>query len=159
VSATRFVAEKEAGNMARAAVAGRLGTRSGARDLVKDFRDFMLKHNFLGLAVAVVLGAAVGKVVAGVVEDVVMPIVGVILPGGDWRSAQWVLSGGNAIKYGDLVGRIIEFLAVAVVVFAVVKVVLERDAKPEPATKACPECLELVPAAARRCRACGSAFA
>lgn len=146
--------------MERTAVVGGAGAhaRKRASGLAREFRDFLLKHNFLGLAVAVVLGGAVGKVVAGIVEDVVMPIVGVVLPGGDWRNAQLAISGANAIKYGDLVGRTIEFLVVALVVFAIVRSVLERDAKPPAPTRTCPECLESIPAAARRCRACASAI-
>jgi large conductance mechanosensitive channel len=124
----------------------------------KEFREFLLKQNAFALAVGVVIGAAVGKVVSGIVEDVVMPIVGLVLPGGEWRNAQIVLSGQNAIKYGDLVGRIIDFFVVAVVVFLLIKAFLEKPAA-APATKSCPQCLELIPAAARKCRACGSQVA
>lgn len=121
-----------------------------------EFREFLLKQNALALAVGVIIGAAVGKVVSGVVDDVLMPIIGMALPGGDWRNAQFVLSGQNAIKYGDLAGRLLDFAIVALVVFAITKALLEKPAPPA-ATKACPECLETVPAAARKCRACGSA--
>jgi large conductance mechanosensitive channel len=124
----------------------------------KEFREFLLKQNAFALAVGVVIGAAIGKVVSGIVEDVVMPIVGLVLPGGEWRNAQIVLSGQNAIKYGDLVGRIIDFFVVAVVVFLLIKAFLEKPAA-APATKSCPQCLELIPAAARKCRACGSQVA
>jgi large conductance mechanosensitive channel len=133
--------------------------KAAAQHWIGDFRTFFLKHNVLGLAVGVVIGGAVGKVVSGVVDDLVMPIVGVMLPGGEWRTAQFVLSGANAIKYGDLIGRVIDFAIVAAVVFIILKALIERD-KPAPAlavpTKACPECLEAIPSAARRCRACGS---
>jgi large conductance mechanosensitive channel len=124
----------------------------------KEFREFLLKQNAFALAVGVVIGAAVGKVVSGIVEDVVMPIVGLVLPGGEWRNAQIVLSGQNAIKYGDLAGRIIDFFVVALVVFLLIKAFLEKPAA-APATKSCPQCLELIPAAARKCRACGSQVA
>ncbi len=130
-----------------------------ARGWVGDFKTFLLKHQVLGLAVGVIIGGAVGKVVSGIVDDLIMPIVGVLLPGGDWRSASLTLSGTNAIKYGDLIGRIVDFAIVAAVVFTIVKAFIERGAAPAapaPATKACPECLETIPAAARRCRACGS---
>ena len=52
----------------------------------KEFRDFLFKQNALALAVGVIIGAAVSKVVSGIVDDVLMPIVGVVLPGGEWRS-------------------------------------------------------------------------
>jgi len=124
----------------------------------REFREFLLKQNAFALAVGVVIGAAVGRVVSGIVEDLVMPIVGLVLPGGEWRNAQIVLSGQNAIKYGDLVGRIIDFFVVALVVFLLIKAFMEKPAA-APATKSCPQCLELIPAAARKCRACGSQVA
>jgi large conductance mechanosensitive channel len=129
-----------------------------ARSHLAGFRDFLLKQNALALAVGVVIGGAIGKVVSGIVDDVIMPIVGVILPAGDWRSAQLVLSGENAIKYGDLLGRIVDFVIVAAVVYFVTKAILERNppAAPAATTRACPECLDPIPIAARKCRACGS---
>jgi large conductance mechanosensitive channel len=132
-------------------------TSGVAKKTVAEFRAFLLKHNVLGLAVGVVIGGAVGKVVSGIVDDVIMPLVGVLLPGGEWRRAELVLAGTNAIKYGDLIGRTVDFLIVAAVVFAIIKALLDRDKPAAPSTKACPECLENVPLAARKCRACGSA--
>jgi hypothetical protein len=73
-----------------------------------------------------------------------MPIVGLALPGGDWRSAQLSLGGSAAIKYGDLFGRAVDFVIVALVVFIIVKALLP----PAPATKTCPEYQETIPAAA-----------
>jgi large conductance mechanosensitive channel len=129
---------------------------TAARSHAKEFREFLLKQNVVALAIGVVIGGALGKVVTGIVDDVIMPIVGVILPGGEWRSAQLVLSGDNAIKYGDLLGRIVDFVIVAAVVYLVTKSLLERNKPAPPATKPCPECLETLPAAARKCRACAS---
>jgi large conductance mechanosensitive channel len=123
--------------------------------LAAEFKEFLLKQNALALAVGVIIGAALGRVVSGVVEDLIMPVVGLVLPGGDWRNAQVPLSGNNAIKYGDLVGRFIDFAIVALVVFGIVKLLLEKPPPPE-TTKACPQCLELIPVLAKRCRACTS---
>ena len=134
--------------------------RAATRSHLAGFREFLLKQNALALAIGVVIGGAMGRVVSGVVDDVIMPIIGVILPGGEWRNAQIVLSGTNAIKYGDLLGRILDFVVVAAVVYFVTKAILERN-QPAPApatTKNCPECLETVPLAARKCRACGSSI-
>jgi len=146
--------------MSNIVLPARLAKGGGAlRGWATEFRGFLLKHQVLGLAVGVVIGGAVGKVVSGLVDDLIMPIVGVLLPGGDWRSAQLTLSGANAIKYGDLLGRVLDFAIVGAVVFTVVKMFIERDAKPAapaPATRTCPQCLETIPAAARRCRACTS---
>ncbi len=122
-------------------------------NVVSEFKTFLLKQNALALAIGVVIGAAVGKVVSGIVDDLIMPIVGCLLPsGGEWRNAQITLLGSNAIKYGDLIGRLIDFLIVAVVVFFIVKLFIKEA--PPPATKACPQCLETIPATATRCRAC-----
>ena len=121
-------------------------------NLASEFKTFLLKQNALALAIGVIIGAAVGKVVSGLVDDLIMPIVGVILPGGEWRNAQLQLFGGNAIKYGDLIGRLIDFFIVAAVVFLIVKAFIREG--PPPPTKTCPQCLETIPAAAKRCRAC-----
>ena len=125
------------------------------RATTREFREFLLKQNAFALAIGVIIGAAIGRVVSGIVEDVLMPVIGLILPGGEWRNAQIVLSGQNAIKYGDLAGRALDFLVVALVVFGLTKMFLEKPPA-APATKSCPECLELIPVAARKCRACGS---
>ena len=125
------------------------------RSTTREFREFLLKQNAFALAIGVVIGAAIGKVVSGIVDDVVMPIVGLALPGGEWRNAQFVLSGQNAIKYGDLAGRFVDFFLIALVVFLLSKAFLEKPAA-APATKSCPQCLEAIPAAAKKCRACGS---
>ncbi len=132
-------------------------TAGAAKGFVAEFKAFLLKHQVLGLAVGVVIGGAIGKVVSGVVEDFIMPIIGVVLPGGEWRTAQLVLSGNNAIKYGDFIGRVVDFVFIAFVVFVIVKAFIkEAPAAPAPATKSCPQCLETIPQAARRCRACAS---
>jgi large conductance mechanosensitive channel len=123
---------------------------------IAGFREFLLKQNALALAIGVVIGAAVGRVVTGIVEDVIMPVVGLVLPSGEWRNAVLTLPRGNALKYGDLLGRCVDFLLIALVVYFATKALLEKPAAPAPATRTCPECLEAVPAAARRCRACTS---
>jgi large conductance mechanosensitive channel len=92
-----------------------------------------------------------------------MPVISLFLPAGDWREKEFVLKStidatGKAtvtsIKYGDLAGTILDFLIISTVVFLITKALLPK-AK-EPATKDCPECLEKIPAAARKCKACGS---
>jgi large conductance mechanosensitive channel len=130
---------------------------SSARGFAREFREFLLKQNVIALAIGVVIGAAIGKVVSGVVDDVIMPLVGLVLPAGDWRQAKLALGGGNAILYGDLLGRLLDFGIVALVVFLILRALVKQPkAAPAAATKACPFCLETIPAAASRCRACGS---
>jgi large conductance mechanosensitive channel len=126
---------------------------------IQEFREFLLKQNAFALAIGVIIGAAIGKVISGIVDDLLMPLIGVIMPGGDWRNAQFVLSGTNAIKYGDLIGRIVDFVIVAAVVYAITKRFLEKKPVDQaPTTKTCPECLETIPLGARRCRACTAAI-
>lgn len=125
--------------------------------LAKDFREFLLKQNALALAVGVVIGAAIGKVVSAIVDDIIMPIVGLLIPGGEWRNWELPLTHDaagkvtNAIKYGDLFGRIIDFVIIAVVVFAVTKALIKTAP-----TKNCPRCTEALPIAATRCKYCTS---
>jgi len=131
----------------------------------REFREFLLKQNALALAVGVIIGGAVGKVVTSIVADLLMPVVGLGLPGGNWREWKYVLSQRvgpdgkdvvNSINYGAFFGTLVDFVIVAFVVFLIVKQFL----KPAPATptKGCPYCLETVPIGATKCRACASAI-
>ena len=134
--------------------------------MLKEFKSFLLKTNALALAVGVIIGGAVGKVVSSLVSDIIMPVISLAIPGGSWREAKFVLSSTtdatgktvqNAITIGAFIGSVVDFVIIATAVFLITKMLI----KPEPAptgaaTKACPECLETIPQAAKRCRACGS---
>ena len=129
--------------------------------MLQDFKKFLLQTNALALAVGVVIGGAVGKVVASLVSDVLMPVIGIAIPGGAWREQKIVLSTNpdgtvaNAITYGAFLGSVIDFVIIALVVFMITKALLKpAPAPPAPPTKICPACLEVIPAAATRCRAC-----
>ena len=122
-----------------------------------EFRAFLTKSNALALAVGVIIGASVGNVVTAVAKDILMPLISPILPAGDWRQAKWVVHGTNAILYGHFLGVTIDFVIIAFIVFLITKALLRpAPAPPTPVTKTCPQCLEIVPAAATRCRACTS---
>jgi large conductance mechanosensitive channel len=104
--------------------------------MLSEFRAFLIKANAIALAIGVVLGAAVAKLVASVADDVLMPIIGLVLPGGNWRSARLVLSTTtdaagkvteNAILYGHLLGALIDFIIVALVVFLVMKWLIKEE--------------------------------
>jgi large conductance mechanosensitive channel len=134
--------------------------------MISEFRAFLTRTNALALAVGVIVGAAIGNVVSSFAADILMPLVGKLLPNGDWRSARIVLTTGhdangkiteNAILYGHFAGTVIDFVIISFVVFLIVRWLI-RPA-PDPATKKCPECLETKPAAARRCRACTASVA
>ena len=92
-----------------------------------DFVDFLKKYQVIGLAVAFIIGAASTKLVTALVNDVVMPIVGVLVPNGEWRQA--VLQVGP-VKFliGDFAGNLIDFLIIALVVFLIVKWLMREDA-------------------------------
>jgi len=121
--------------------------------LIQDFKAFALKGNVVDLAVAVVIGAAFGKIVSALVADIVMPLVNFVQPGGEWRN--WSVTALH-FKVGDFLGAVVDFFLIALVLFLVVTRFVNRVYKREaaPPTKACPECLEQIPLAARRCRAC-----
>lgn len=116
-----------------------------------EFKAFLLKNNVVSLAVAFILGAAVGKVVSALVADLVMPVVGMLSPSGEWRQLAWQL-GGAKFLVGDFLGSVLDFAVVALVVFLIAKVMIKPE--PTPETKTCPFCLEVVARAATRCKFC-----
>ena len=138
--------------------------------LIQDFKKFAFKGNVIDLAVGVVIGAAFGKIVSALVADLIMPIVSLVLPGGDWRSSGLVIrtapdpKDNVVLKYGDFIGAVVDFVLVAFVLFIVVSKIIRgieaRTSKPEepapPSTKECKYCLETIPLKATRCRACTS---
>jgi large conductance mechanosensitive channel len=136
---------------------------SSAKSFWGEFKGFALKGNLVDLAVAVVIGAAFGKIVTALVADVIMPLLTLVLPSGDWRAHGLVLRHAAqakddvVLKWGDLLGAVLDFTIVALVLFVVINKVLRARQKPaDVTTKACPFCLETIPVAATRCRACTS---
>lgn len=122
--------------------------------MLSDFKAFLTRSNALALAIGVIIGAATTGLVTAVAADLLMPIIGLVLPGGNWREAKLNLTKDSAILYGHLLGAILDFLIVALVVYFITKAAI-RPSGGVP-TKSCPECLELIPQPARRCRACGT---
>jgi large conductance mechanosensitive channel len=132
--------------------------------MLAEFKKFLLQTNALALAVGVIIGGAVGKVVSSLVSDLLMPVIGLLIPGGAWRDLKYVLrinpdgTPGNAVTYGAFIGAVVDFVIIAFCVFMITKALLKpAPAAPGPPSKTCPECLETVPLAARKCRACASA--
>jgi large conductance mechanosensitive channel len=135
----------------------------------KEFKEFIARGNVIDLAVAVVIGAAFGRIITSLVEGVIMPPIGLLLGKADFSNlfidlsgqrpvslADAQLKGLPVIAYGRFFNDIINFLIVAWIIFLVIKAVNRlRAAPPPPAnTKDCPRCLTAIPLAATRCSAC-----
>ncbi|MBQ4111038.1 MAG: large-conductance mechanosensitive channel protein MscL [Clostridia bacterium] len=89
----------------------------------KEFKEFALKGNVVDMAIGVVVGSAFSKIVTSIVNDIIMPLVGVITGGLDFSAAQIVLKGDSALKYGSFIQNVIDFLIIAVTLFFVVKTI------------------------------------
>ena len=143
--------------------------------MLKEFREFIARGNVIDLAVAVVIGAAFGKIVTSLVEGVVMPPIGLILGKVDFSSLFFVLDsskgvplslddakakGVPVVAYGQFINDIINFLIIAFVIFLVVKAYNRLKSKQAtddaPTTKDCPYCLSTIPLKAARCKDCTS---
>jgi large conductance mechanosensitive channel len=138
----------------------------------REFRLFILRGNVLELAVAVVIGAAFGRVVTSMVEDLLMPPIGLALGGVDFKNlfidlsgagyatlAEAQAAGAPTLRYGMFLNTVINFLIIAFSIFLVVKQVNRFFPSPAPAapiTRDCPFCLSPVPLNARRCAHCTS---
>ena len=126
--------------------------------MVGEFRDFLLKTNALALAIGVIIGAALGTVVTSLVNDIIMPPIGLLLGGVDFSQLTIDLTadGSVAIRYGAFINAVIVFVVVAFVVWQLSKMFIKEAAAAE--TKACPFCKEANALDATRCRACTSAI-
>ena len=142
--------------------------------MLKEFRDFALRGNVLDLAVAFVLGAAFGKIITSLVDDVLMPPLGLLFGGVDFRElfidlsrrgyatlAEAQAAGAPLIRYGQFLNTIVAFLIVAFAIFLLVRQLNRFIAKPAaaPATRDCPYCLSSIPLKATRCAHCTAQLA
>ncbi len=134
--------------------------------MLKGFRDFILRGNVVDLAVAVVIGAAFGKIVTALVTDLINPLIASLVSKPNFSYLHFHLHGAD-FPYGDFLNEVINFLLIAAAVYFLVvlplNTVLARLKKPAPAaevtTKPCPECLSDIPLAARRCAHCAQPVA
>jgi large conductance mechanosensitive channel len=143
--------------------------------MLKEFKTFVMRGNVLDLAVAVIIGGVFGKIVSSLVNDVLMPPIGLIVGKVDFSSLYLNLSsdtyaslaeaqkaGAPIIKYGLFINTVIDFLIVSFVIFLVVRLAnrLQRQeaaaAPAAPTTKECPFCLSTIPLKATRCGHCTS---
>jgi large conductance mechanosensitive channel len=146
--------------------------------MLKEFKEFILRGNVLDMAVGIIIGAAFGTIVASLVNDVIMPPIGLLLGGVDFTNLFILLKAGSpaapyasladaqaagavTINYGVFINAVISFLIVAFVVFLLIRSInrlrREEEAPPaEPTTKECPYCLSTIPIKATRCAFCNS---
>jgi len=129
-----------------------------------EFKAFLLKTNALALAVGVIIGTALGTVVTSLVNDIIMPPVGLVVGGIDFASQKWILkaaTGGDpttevAIRYGAFINAIIAFIVIAFVVWQISRMFIKE---PPPAeVKTCPYCKEANAVDASKCKFCASAI-
>ncbi|MGM0882219.1 MAG: large-conductance mechanosensitive channel protein MscL [Bacillota bacterium] len=148
--------------------------------IIKEFKEFAMRGNVIDLAVGVIIGGAFGKIVTSLVNDIIMPPIGRILGGVDFKDFKIllytkeqltelskdkpeVLISPPSIAYGQFINVLLDFIIVAFCIFLLVKVinVLRRKEKSEekaaePTEKECPYCLSQVPLKATRCKHCTS---
>jgi large conductance mechanosensitive channel len=122
-----------------------------------EFKTFLIKQNALALAIAFVIGAALNTVVQSIVNDVIMPVVGVLAPSGDWQKAVWH-AGPVAFGVGNLASAVLNFLIIGFVAWRMSKLFIREPAPAAQATKVCPYCRMSIDAAASRCPHCTSAL-
>lgn len=136
--------------------------------MIGEFRAFLLKTNALALAIGVIIGGALGTVVNSLVNDIIMPPIGLLLGGVDFGSAVIELKKASIdavtgepipavdIRYGAFINAIIAFIVIAFVVWQVSRTFIKEPAPPE--VKTCPFCKEPNASDASKCRACASAI-
>ena len=132
--------------------------------MFSDFRAFLLKTNALALAIGIIIGTALGTVVTSLVNDILMPPIGLALGGVDFTQLKTVLraaTGGDpatevAIRWGLFINAVIAFIVVAFVVWQISKALIKEEAAVP--TKPCPFCKEPNALEASKCRACASAI-
>ena len=147
----------------------------------KEFKAFMMRGNVVDLAVAVVIGAAFGSIVKSMVDDIIMPPIGLLVGHLDFSNLFIVLkdgavahatpyktpaaahdAGAVTLNYGAFINNVIAFIIVGFAVFMLIRMVNRFGSKPAPAapnTKPCPECTMSIPLAAKRCPNCTAVVA
>jgi large conductance mechanosensitive channel len=143
-------------------------------DMLKEFKEFALKGNVVDLAIAVIIGAAFGKIITSLVNDIIMPPFGMLLGGVNFTDlfisldgqtypslAVATAAGAPTINYGIFLNNIISFLIITWVLYLIVKAMNAMKKAPapapaEPVAKTCPQCATEIPIKAVRCPHCTS---
>jgi large conductance mechanosensitive channel len=135
--------------------------------MVKEFKEFAMRGNVLDMAVGIIVGAAFGKIISSLVNDIIMPPIGLLLGKVDFSHLALTLmektaeAPGVTIKYGIFINTILDFIIVAFAIFMLIKQVnrfkkKEDPAPAEPTTKECPKCYSAIHLKATRCPNCTS---
>ena len=126
--------------------------------MFKEFREFAIRGNVVDLAVAVIIGGAFGKIVTSLVDNIIMPIIGLLIGGLDFKSLA-ITVGSAKVEYGLFLQNVVDFIIIAFVIFLIVRAI-NSTKKPAPAaaltTKECPHCFTTIPLKATRCPNCTS---
>ena len=140
--------------------------------MLKEFKEFAMRGNVVDMAIGIIIGAAFGRIVTSLVNDVLMPPIGLLLGKVDFSSffinlsgtpyttlAEARKAGASVVAYGSFLNTILDFVIVAFVIFLLIKQ-MNRLRKPAPAAaptiKECPHCLSAIPIKANRCAFCTS---
>ena len=129
--------------------------------MLKEFKEFVMRGNVLDLAVAVIIGGAFGKIIGSLVNDILMPLIGLLLGGVNFSELAFTV-GDAVVKWGAFVQAIVDFIIIAFVIFLIVKAANATRKKeepapaPEPTTKDCPYCFTTISIKASRCPNCTS---
>lgn len=126
--------------------------------MLKEFREFVMRGNVLDLAVAVIIGGAFGLIVTSLVNDILMPLIGLVLGGVDFTTLEFQV-GDAVVRWGAFLQAVVNFLIVAFVIFQIVKAINRLKGPPPvvaPVTKDCPFCFTAIPLKATRCPNCTS---
>ena len=129
--------------------------------MLKEFKTFIMRGNVLDLAVAVIIGGAFGKIIGSLVNDILMPLIGLVMGGVSFASLNATV-GDAVVAYGAFIQAIVDFLVIAFVIFLIVKAANKTKkeepapAPVEPTTKECPHCFTEISIKATRCPNCTS---
>jgi large conductance mechanosensitive channel len=131
--------------------------------MIKEFKTFMMRGNVMDLAVGVIIGGAFGKIVSSLVNDILMPVIGLIIGGIDFSNLAFSL-GSAKVTYGVFINNLIDFIIITLVIFLMVKGINNLQKKPapmpvaDPTTRECPHCFTTISIKATRCPNCTSEF-
>jgi large conductance mechanosensitive channel len=136
----------------------------------KEFREFITRGSVIDMAIGIIIGGIFGKIVTSLVNDVLMPPIGLLLAKIDFRDLKWlirepvkdaadpakILSPGVTISYGAFINTVIDFIIAAFVIFLLIKVINRVRRAPEATTRDCPRCCSAISKKATRCPHCTS---